>query len=99
EVLDRGERAGVVDDQLAHITARAWFGMSVMNMCPGLCVIMDDGLGAIATGCGVTPHAQNTGTSPGRTPTESPQSGRSTSATPREGGSPTCTRATTAFAQ
>ena len=33
-----------------------------MNMCPGLWVIMKAGLEASATACGVTPHAQNTGT-------------------------------------
>src|SRR5256885_10872988 len=35
-----------------------------MNMEPGLCVSMKGGLLASATACGVTPHAQNTGTSP-----------------------------------
>ena len=35
-----------------------------MNMCPGLWVIMNAGFEASATACGVTPQAQNTGTSP-----------------------------------
>ena len=38
--------------------------------------------------CGVTPHAQNTGTSPGRISTGSPKSGRSMSRMPRTDGSP-----------
>lgn len=37
----------------------------VMNMCPGACVIANSGLDTITAACGVTPHAQNTGTSPG----------------------------------
>ena len=43
-----------------------------MNMCPGLCVSMNGGLLASATACGVTPHAQNTGTSPGTNAWASP---------------------------
>src|SRR5207247_10536701 len=63
--------------------------MSVMNMCPGLCVIMKAGFEARATACGVTPHAQNTGTSPRLISTASPQSGLVTSLTPMATGSPT----------
>jgi hypothetical protein len=37
------------------------FGTSVMNMWPGLWVIMNGGFEASATAWGVTPHAQNTG--------------------------------------
>src|SRR5262249_43044462 len=73
--------------------ASAWFGRSVMNMCPGLCVIMNGGFEASATACGVTPQAQNIGTLPGRMPTKSPQSGFVTSAMPTDAGSPTCTGA------
>src|SRR5262249_113148 len=36
---------------------------SVTNMHPGLCVIISGGRTAIATACGVTPHAQKTGNS------------------------------------
>ncbi len=68
-----------------------------MNMWPGLWVIMNEGLEARATAWGVTPQAQNTGVSPDRTPTESPQSGRSMSAMPIAPGSPTCTGAPCAF--
>src|SRR5438552_15603596 len=64
-----------------------------MNMCPGLCVSMKGGLEASATACGVTPHAQNTGTSPGRNGCASPQSGLVTSLMPRAAGSPMCTGA------
>src|SRR6266511_5690171 len=49
---------------------------------------MNAGLEARATACGVTPQAQNTGTSFGRIPTKSPQSGLVTSAMPMAGGSP-----------
>ena len=34
-------------------------------MCPGACVIANGGRDSITASCGVTPHAQNTGTSPG----------------------------------
>lgn len=44
----------------------------VMNMCPGACVIANSGLDAITAACGVTPHAQNTGTSPGSNTGASP---------------------------
>ena len=47
-------------------------GTSVTNMCPGACVIISSGRLAAATACGVTPHAQNTGTSPSRISTGSP---------------------------
>ena len=64
-----------------------------MNMCPGLCVIMNGGRDASATAWGVTPHAQKTGTSPRANSCASPQSGRAMSATPMAAGSPTCTGA------
>ena len=48
---------------------------SVTNMYPGLCVSRSDGFASIATACGVTPHAQKTGISPGRISTGSPKSG------------------------
>src|SRR2546427_7783155 len=64
-----------------------------MNMCPGLCVSMNGGLEASATACGVTPHAQNTGTSPGRNGCASPHSGFVTSLIPMAAGSPMCTGA------
>src|SRR5262249_6763394 len=97
QVLHRRERPRVVDEQGVQRAARAWFGRSVMNMCPGLWVIMNGGRDASATACGVTPHAQNTGVSPGRTPTKSPQSGWLMSAIPIAVGSPTCTGAPWAF--
>ena len=43
--------------------------------------------------CGVTPQAQNTGTSPAATATGSPKSGASRSVMPSAAGSPTCTGA------
>ena len=63
--------------------------MSVMNMWPGLCVSMNGGFEASATACGVTPHAQNTGTSAGPNGCASPQSGVVTSLMPITDGSPT----------
>src|SRR5436309_2623463 len=64
-----------------------------MNLCPGLCVIMNGGLDASATAWGVTPHAQKTGTSPRANSCASPQSGRVMSVMPMAAGSPTCTGA------
>ena len=58
EIAGRAELNG-------HNAASAEFGISVTNMLPGLCVIMNGGLEASATACGVTPQAQNTGMSPG----------------------------------
>ena len=46
-------------------------------MWPGLWVSSRDGRACMATACGVTPHAQKTGTSPRRISTGSPKSGRS----------------------
>ena len=54
-----------IDHRRPAQTRPAVFGRSVTNMWPGLCVIMNGGFEASATACGVTPHAQNTGTSPG----------------------------------
>ena len=47
--------------------------MSVINICPGECVITNDGFDAMMTFCGVTPHGQKTGTSPSRIVTETPK--------------------------
>lgn len=66
--------------------ARLAFGMSVMNIWPGAWVIMNSGLTAMATACGVTPHAQKTGTSPGRISEGSPKSGLSMSWMPMASG-------------
>ena len=68
-------------------------GTSVTNMCPGACVIISSGRLAAATACGVTPHAQNTGTSPSRISTGSPYCGEASDAIPSTDGSPTCTGA------
>lgn len=67
--------------------------MRVTDTGPGKCVIMTSGAASSATAysataCGVTPHAQNTGNSPGLTSTGSPWSGRSRSAMPSASGSP-----------
>ena len=64
-----------------------------MNICPGACVKASPGFACIITACGVTPQAQNTGTSPAATGTASPKSGRCTSRMPRAAGSPTWTGA------
>ena len=48
----------------------------------------NSGFACITTACGVTPHAQNTGTSPGLKSTGSPKSGRVMSAMPIAAGSP-----------
>src|SRR2546429_240339 len=58
---------------------------------------MKGGLLARATACGVTPHAQNTGTSPARNGCASPQSGLLMSLMPSAAGSPMCTGAPWAF--
>jgi hypothetical protein len=63
-------------------------GRSVINMCPGLCVIMSGGFEASATACGVTPQAQNTGTSPGAISCGSPHWGFVMSWMPMAVGSP-----------
>src|SRR5262245_62209003 len=54
---------------------------------------MNGGLLASATACGVTPQAQNTGTSPGPNGCGSPQSGFVMSLMPIAAGSPMCTGA------
>jgi hypothetical protein len=61
---------------------------SVTNIQPGACVIASSGFASIIAACVVTPQAQNTGTSPARTLTASPKSGRVKSAIPIECGSP-----------
>eukprot|EP00958_Prasinococcus_capsulatus_P015533 scaffold1654_cov340-Prasinococcus_capsulatus_cf.AAC.13 len=51
-------------------------------------------LASITATCGVTPHAQKSGTSRAASRRgASPKSGRSTSSTPSSAGSPTCTGA------
>jgi hypothetical protein len=62
----------------------------VTNMWPGACVIASAGLARAKTACGVTPHAQNTGTSLGRMSMLSPQSGVLRSPIPSSDGFPTC---------
>ena len=52
-----------------------------------------EGLALIATACGVTPQAQNTGTSPSSKATGSPKSGLLTSVIPMASGLPMCTGA------
>ena len=49
-----------------------WFGRSVMNMCPGLWVIMNAGFEASATACGVTPQAVALASKPAFMVTHSP---------------------------
>src|SRR5205085_12506960 len=58
---------------------------------------MNGGLLASATACGVTPQAQNIGTSPARNGCASPQSGFVMSLMPSAAGSPICTGAPCAF--
>jgi hypothetical protein len=60
--------AAVEVQSVAIVSSRA----SVTNMCPGACVIISSGREATATAWGVTPQAQNTGSSPSRTSTGSP---------------------------
>ena len=62
-------------------------------MCPGAWAMSVSGPAFRAAICEVTPQAQNTGTSPGRSPPSSPKSGRERSAIPSAAGSPACTGA------
>ena len=59
-------------------------------MCPGACVTASGSLAAMIAVCGVTPHAQNTGTSGWSIVTASPQCGALSSAAlmPRASGLP-----------
>ena len=66
---------------------------SVTNMWPGAWVMQNGSRLASATACGVTPQAQKTGSSPGRSSTGSPKSGRARSAMPSASGAPTWTGA------
>ena len=52
-----GRRAGSREPQISYSASRR----SVINMCPGLCVIIKAGLACLAAAWGVTPQAQNTG--------------------------------------
>jgi tetratricopeptide (TPR) repeat protein len=81
-------RAYVSDSPSRSVSRR-----SVRNMWPGLCVTHSGGRACMTTACGVTPQAQNTGTSPGRSSTASPTSGRSSDWMPSAAGSPMCTGA------
>ena len=60
-------------------------GRSVMNMWPGEWKMASGGPPFCTTTCGVTPHAQNTGTSPVPMETGSPKSGPSRFAMPSAG--------------
>ncbi len=55
-----------------HSPSKSVSRRSVRNMCPGLWVMANGGRLWSSTACGVTPQAQNTGTSPARTVTASP---------------------------
>ena len=57
--------------EAAYSFSTAFF-TSVMNMCPGACVMTNGGFECMTTFCGVTPQGQNTGTSPSRIVTASP---------------------------
>src|SRR5205814_721258 len=73
----RGQEGGEVYQLMsAHQLSRSVSFQSVTNIWPGLWVTQIGGLVCMATACGVTPHAQKTGTSPGRIVTASPKSGR-----------------------
>ena len=79
---------------IIYRTARSSSFRSVRNMCPGAWVIISGGFDAIATACGVTPQAQNTGTSDELCGDQaSPKSGFMGSDTPIPSGLPTCTGA------
>lgn len=83
-----------VPGQLIHtnIASSAVFATtSVISIALGRCDINNGSFASIAVFCGVTPQAQNTGTSPSSNGTASPQSGFKMSAMPICAGSPTCT--------
>ena len=81
------------NEDRAHPSTSRSSGTSVTNMCPGACVIISSGRLAAATAWGVTPQAQNTGTSPSRISTGSPYCGDASDAIPSADGSPTWTGA------
>ncbi len=58
-----------------YYCCQAAFGISVINMWPGAWLTANGTRDAITAACGVTPQAQNTGISPGRSVTGSPKSG------------------------
>src|SRR3954447_23359517 len=60
---------------IRYSVARLSSGTSVTNMCPGAWVIMSSGRLATATAWGVTPQAQNTGSSPSPGPPGAPLAG------------------------
>ncbi len=70
----QGLRAGRSSAARGAGAQRAWSrsSSSVTNMWPGAWVIIRSGRLRAATACGVTPQAQNTGTSPSRSSTASP---------------------------
>src|ERR1700761_3231879 len=57
---------------LCQSTASREFRRSVTSMYPGACVMQNSGFTVATTDCGVTPHAQNTGSSSSFTGTASP---------------------------
>jgi len=59
----------------SYIIEKELFFKLVINICPGVWVIIIFGFDSIATTWGVTPHAQNTGISPRSILTASPKSG------------------------
>jgi hypothetical protein len=63
-----GSRRGEPD----YKTDKCVFRRSVMSMVPGLWVMAMGGRAVRIATCGVTPQAQNTGTSPGAMGTASP---------------------------
>ena len=65
-------RCRAIDRRRGQITAYCLFFRSVTSMLPGACVIAKGGFEAASAACGVTPHAQNTGSSSSRTVTASP---------------------------
>src|SRR5579864_9228241 len=74
--------------------ARLALRRSVISMCPGLCVIENGGLADWIAECGVTPQAQNTGSSSGATSVvPMPRYGFARSSMPMSDGAPRCTGA------
>jgi len=52
--------------------ANWWFSKSVISIAPGAWVMQNSGLAWAIAACGVTPQAQNTGSSSASTSTASP---------------------------
>ena len=66
---------------------------SVMSIAPGACVMQNSGRASAITACGVTPQAQNSGSSSVGTSMASPQSGLARFEMPIFSGRPMCTGA------